>query len=403
LKSLSQPVRLFMLVIYVGLLLGASRLALGSWLPPTTEKGVWFYSGLAALLLGNLLVSPFFTKPVDSISYAVAAIVALLAVNTWTSEKYVGFDQFAWILTFIYLVVILISGVLSITFNGSKRHFGQKVSQSLLTLCGSLGSARFVFSSLFLFALVTFHRNNQQEYLVIGVSWALFVGLQPLETVATIIRRWLELWSIKAKTENCGEIVGHQVPGIVLLRRNEDVSIDFGDPLIVRADDGKPGIAIALDYVGFAEGVWLRLLHLNVSPTLRQEIFDNFVLQDECRALKVAKNSEKFRERLESDRVLKQRTNLIGLVAPDTDASRLRIELVRSDVALSEGLLVEVEIGSKVVLYQIINGLTKEEIVQQKNTRGYVRADAKKIGSWNETNKRFEAVKWSLSQTRPCS
>ncbi|MGB4223556.1 MAG: hypothetical protein WBJ54_07050, partial [Syntrophorhabdus sp.] len=119
-KSLSQPVRLFMLVIYVGLLLGASRLALGSWLPPTTEKGVWFYSGLAALLLGNLLVSPFFTKPVDSISYAVAAIVALLAVNTWTSEKYVGFDQFAWILTFIYLVVILISGVLSITFNGSK-------------------------------------------------------------------------------------------------------------------------------------------------------------------------------------------------------------------------------------------------------------------------------------------
>jgi hypothetical protein len=389
------------LVIYVGLLLGASQLALGSWLPPTSEKGVWFYSGLAALLLGNLLVTPFFTKPVDSISYAVAALIALLAVNTWVPDKYLGFDRFTWLIVCIYLVTILISGVLAIALNASRRQFGQKVSQSLLALCSSLGSARFVFSSLFLFALVTFHRNNQREYLIIGGSWALFVGLQPLEAVAGTIRRWWELWSIKAKTENCGEIVGHQVPGIVLLRRNEDVNIQFGDPLIVRADDGKPGIAIALDYVGFAEGVWLRLLHLNVSSAVRQNILDDFVLQDECRALKVTKDSKEFGEGLQSDRVLKQRTALIGLVAPETDASRLRIELVRSDVTLSEGLLVEAQIGSKVVLYQIINGLTKEEIIQQKNTRGYVRAEAKKIGSWNETNRRFEAVKWVPQPNSP--
>lgn len=260
LKSLSQPVRLLILVIYVGLLVTASRFALESWLPPSSEKGVWFYSGLAALLLGNLLVSPYFTKPVDSISYAVAAIIALLAVNTWVPDKYVGFDRFTWLIVCVYLVIIVTSGVLAIVLNNSKRQSGQKVSQSLLVLCGSLGSARFVFSSLFLFALVTFHRDNQREYLIIGGSWALFVGLQPLEAVAGTIRRWWELWSIKAKTESCGEIVGHQVPGIVLLRRSEDVSIEFGDPLIVRADDGKPGIAIALDYVGFAEGVWLRLL-----------------------------------------------------------------------------------------------------------------------------------------------
>lgn len=124
-------------------------------------------------------------------------------------------------------------------------------------------------------------------------------------------------------------------------------------------------------------------------------------MQDECRALKVTKDLKEFRERLESDRVLKRRAALIGLVAPETDASRLRIELVRSDISLSEGLLVEAQIGSKVVLYQIINGLTKEEIIQQKNTRGYVRAEAKKIGSWNEIDRRFEVVKWVPQPNSP--
>jgi hypothetical protein len=92
--SRSQLTRLVILIAYLALLFLASKLAFKSWLPPTSEKGLWFYSGLAALLLGNLLVTPFFTKPVDAIANAVAAFVALLAVNILASGKYAGFDQF---------------------------------------------------------------------------------------------------------------------------------------------------------------------------------------------------------------------------------------------------------------------------------------------------------------------
>jgi DNA helicase HerA-like ATPase len=74
---------------------------------------------------------------------------------------------------------------------------------------------------------------------------------------------------------------------------------------------------------------------------------------------------------------------------------------VRTDVDLEEGRLVEVRIGLRNVIYQIMNGLTKEEIVQQKNAYGYVRADAKKIGCWNVNRRGFDIVKWVPSLNEP--
>jgi len=89
------------------------------------------------------------------------------------------------------------------------------------------------------------------------------------------------------------------------------------------------------------------------------------------------------------------------LVAADTDISTLVVEVVRTDLDLKEGCLIEVSIASFPVLYQIMNGLTKEEILQQKNTRGYVRIHAKKIGCWNHQEQRFEVVKWITNPNAP--
>jgi DNA helicase HerA-like ATPase len=92
---------------------------------------------------------------------------------------------------------------------------------------------------------------------------------------------------------------------------------------------------------------------------------------------------------------------LVGLVAVDSDISKLHFEVVRTDLDLEEGKLVEVRIGRQTVLYQVINGLTKEEIVQQKNKFGYVRADAKKIGTWDSDKGRFEVVRWVPNLNEP--
>ena len=48
----------------------------------------------------------------------------------------------------------------------------------------------------------------------------------------------------------------------------------------------------------------------------------------------------------------------------------------------------------RVVFDRIIDGLTKEEIVYKKNTFGFVRVKAKKIGIWDRNKKRFIPAKW---------
>jgi hypothetical protein len=99
--------------------------------------------------------------------------------------------------------------------------------------------------------------------------------------------------------------------------------------------------------------------------------------------------------------IWQRRHRLLGLVAPDSTVNRLTIEVTRDDVDLHQGVLIEADIGTCPVLYQIIDGITKEEIVYQKNTRGFVRAEAKKIGTWNDSRGTFDAVPWLPRPNEP--
>src|SRR5436309_7350469 len=169
-SSIGQRGRLIILIVYLVGLSIASWAALGSWIPPTSERGIWFYAALAALLLGNLLVTPFFTKPADAISYAVASLVTLLTVNAWGVSSTSGFDRFTWSAAMLYIILVLAAAVLAISLKDSPRPFAEKAARSALMLADAAGSPRAVFSAVFLFALITYHRGNPREYLIIGLA-----------------------------------------------------------------------------------------------------------------------------------------------------------------------------------------------------------------------------------------
>lgn len=399
-SPLGQRGRLIVLVIYIAGLLIASWLALGTWMPPTSEKGIWFYAALASLLLGSLLVTPFFTKPADAISYSVASLVALLAVNTWASSSATGFDRFAWSIAMLYVALVLIAGVAAIALKDSPQPVAQKASQSARLLADFAGSPRAVFSAVFLFALVTYHRSNPREYLVISIAWALFVGLRPLEAIADLWRRWRIVWVTKDDLSRLGEVVGHETPGLVLIREDPNATVHFGDMTFARTESGDPGLLVALDHVGFASGRWLRGIHLAAVP-LGAAVLQNATLIRAISDGSAFTTSAGLVGSQVTDLVDDLNKRLIGLVAPDTNIGHMQIELVRADLDLQEGSLVEVEIKGRLVLYQVFKGLTKEEILQEKNTRGFVRAQAKKVGSWNSARRNFDSVAWLPQPNQP--
>jgi hypothetical protein len=381
------------MLLYLAGLFVASRAALGSWIPPTSERGIWFYAALAALLLGSLLVTPFFTKPVDAISYAVAGLVTLLAVNAWGPSSASGFDRFTWSAAMLYVVLVLAAGVLAISLKDSSRPFAQKSARTALMLADAAGSPRAIFSAVFFFALITYHRNDPREYLIIGLTWALIVGLRPLETIANLWRRWRFIWVTAQDLARLGEVVGHEAPGLVLIREDPESSARFGDMVLARTESGKPGLVIALDHVGFASGRWLRAIHLKTATIGANVLQDASVVRAISEGS--AFNAEAGSVASESSRIAEDtKQRIIGLVASDTNVGQLQIELVRTGLDLQEGSLVEVEIGGRPVLYQVIKGMTKEEVLQEKNTRGFVRAQAKKIGWWNSEHNSFDPVPW---------
>ncbi len=391
-RTVSQPKRLIILVIYIFGLLVASKIALGSWMPPTSERGLWFYSALAALLLGNLIVSPFFTKPADAIAFAVAAMIALLSTGAWADSGLDGFDRFLCGIALVYEITILISSILSIVTKSLKSTFWHRFSQTLYVVSDTIGNPKAVFSVVFLFALVVYHRANPLEYLVIGSAWAIFVGLQPLETMIGMADRIARLWSTPKAISRYGTVVGHEYPNVVLIREDGTERAAFGELLIALFDDGTPSYSVALDHIGYSEGCWLRALRLSLNDCQPPEIpRDNAVYRIptssvEPQVMEATKN------------VI---TQLLGIVTTDTTVSGLNVEMLRFDLDVRQGSLLRVEVGKQSVLYQVIDGITKEEILQMKNTRGFVRAQAKKIGVWNSEKQRFDTVPWLPKPNAP--
>ena len=95
----------------------------------------------------------------------------------------------------------------------------------------------------------------------------------------------------------------------------------------------------------------------------------------------------------EASSIIKSLDRISGIVDQDTSTSILQFEVI-NDTNLAEGRLVETKIGNQNVLYQVIDGLTKEDVIQQKEKYGYARAKARKIGLWDEGRKKFVPISW---------
>jgi uncharacterized protein len=158
---------------------------------------------------------------------------------------------------------------------------------------------------------------------------------------------------------------------------------------------------MVLDQVGFVDGCWLRAIELRISKEMRSSLAEvDGAAASSDSSVRLCEIDD-WQDALAGNTLWAARERMLGLVAPGTNTGRLRMDIVRTDIDLTEGRLVEVDSGGASVLYQVIGGLTQEEILQQKNTRGYVRADAKKIGAWDPEIAKFEAVEWVPSPNAP--
>lgn len=390
-RSLSQPMRLGMMVVYAVWLGVVSKLAFGQWFPPLgyDNKGFWFYAALLSLLLGRSLVTPFYTSPANAFSFAIPALAALFIVNNWggwSFDERLVFAIAAGICGFVAVVASF-----SILLKDSASARSQRLSNCLRIVSDVLGNPKVIFSFVILFALYAFHRDSPNEMWWIGVAWATTVALDPLEAGWQSYHKMKAIWAPIISSKVIGEIAAYQAPDIVLIRQQGQKRVSLGTPLVIKDPHAPSRLGMALDYTGRDEGMLLRAIEVDSSEA-------NAEVQGLDSAIPIGMVAS-ITDRLNNP-ILDRAKELVGIVAPETSIERLYFEVVQ-DTNLEEGRLVEVFIDGKPVLYQIVNGLTKEDVIHQKNTYGYARAQAQKVGRWDEENRKFKPAKWLPKPNAP--
>jgi uncharacterized protein len=392
-----QQNRVIILIIYFGFLLLINFLAFGQLIPPNGSKGLWFYSGFASILLGNLLVTPLYIKPVDAISYSVLALISLYLVNDL--KNWLQIEKIIFYSVIVFFIFIILSSFIAILLKDSQKQVALNISNTCKLISEQFGNQRIIFSIVILFALNFFHRNNTIEFIYITLAWLVTIVLKPDLFLYQTWKKINQIWSSDVSINSIGVVVAYQKPDIFLIHKTSPNNIKFGTIIIANDPFASPRLGITLDYIGRDEALLLRCIELKV-PSQRMK-----VLNDYCKFLPpnnvgIINIDKIFLEDEPKEAFINDIADFVGIVAPETSLENIYFEVIQ-EKDLEEGKLVKVFIREKPVLYQIIDGLTKEEIIYKKNKFGFVRAKAKKIGVWDKQNKKFLSAKWLPSLNSP--
>lgn len=384
--------RVVALVTYAIVLVGVQYLFVEpSFLP--SEKVLWFYNGIASLLFGSLLLNPHFTPPQDAAVNGAWVVVAMLAAALAVTSGTVDLTVVGGIGLFGALVFV--ASLLVILFRTAVGPETRSWLIGLDQVVRRLGTPKVAYTVVMLGAVWLFHRERSEEVLAILATWTVIVALKPVEGMLRLVGAMRGLAAEKWPSRVVGVIAAHQSPGMVLIRQTDASTVERGTPLLIVDDRGPQTLAVALNYVGRDEGNLLRALTFPVPSEIRKEVAANAeaVGVGVAVRLELAEDEKKSIPVSHPASILNRMDEFCGIVDEGSKLDLLQFEVVE-DRELTEGRLVEAAIAGKPVLFQIIEGVTREEVVQQKNKYGYVRARARKIGRWNATTRKFEPAKW---------
>jgi len=379
-------VRSIALIFYIGVLLLIQSKVISSGLFPN-ENAIWLYGGIASLLFGSRVLNPYFTPPSGALINGLTALLALLPalpeVSPWTHDAYVlgiviGYCGIVATVAIILLITRVSAGVEPTT---AWRIFERAVI--------GLGSPTIIFGVVIAAAVWIFHRDNPAEVYAILATFVLISVFQPIEAVTKYVQWFLDRPKPINRADLIGAVVAHQSPGLVLVRQAEARTIKTGTPMIISDQHGPSQLGVALNYVGRDEGNLLRVLTASL-PNRLAAIHDGKGAAPDGVAVSIAVTDQ---EKADIG-ALQWIDRMCGIVDTESSPEYLQFEVI-NEAGLSEGSLIETRIGdNQRVIYQVVDGMTRDEVVQQKNKYGYARAKARKIGKWDDQGRRFSPVQW---------
>lgn len=311
-----------------------------------------------------------------------------MIVNNWGAWSVE--TKYSFVLVSALSATILAGALLAIVLNNWGSEKLQGASNKIRIFLELLAKPQVIYTPIIIFAMYAYHLEKPNELILIAIALILTVAMSAGDVVVKIFIRIRKTTKIGQSVSNFAEIAAYQQPNIILLRQVKDNDSPLKKIVYVKDKHSNSKLVLTLNFVGRDNGVLIRSVEIaNLQPGRYKELEtivhnDSAALIEESYLHEIC-NSEKIN--------LGQKDSVVGIVAPDSSIERLFFEVVDNS-NIEEGRLVSVTVQNQKVLYQIVGGLTKEEVVHQKNTYGYLRAQAQQIGIWSEESRKLTQFSW---------
>lgn len=191
-RVLTQKGRVVVGGLYLAGYLGVALAVSG--LPDLGAGGAWFWAGALLIVLSTALTEPFFPTPGDAVANGAAAVLGAAAYPTGAvtagalgaSTEALGAGRAA-VMAYGAIVVVMALVVIGVRDQPGSPKNNRRWVVFLRSLLSAVGSARSVYSVVFLAAVLAAFSDDVTALAVIAAMWLLIVEVRPLEWLH---RRW---------------------------------------------------------------------------------------------------------------------------------------------------------------------------------------------------------------------
>ncbi|MDK2980141.1 MAG: hypothetical protein PWQ55_488 [Chloroflexota bacterium] len=339
------------------------------------------------VLFSILFIEPYYSSPKNVVTNTIPLLLVLLSIKTSFSTT----ETVWWIGISILLFLIFIS-IVSISLqnkDSSSDSFQNKLSNILKDTAVFFGRGKVIYSIFFLYFLLTYY-SIQDIYTIINfVLWFLIISINPKELHNEFIS------SHRAKKLNqVGEIISVQAKRMFLVKLFEDKSnlnkfdiVKFKYSMQDKLDLVYEGIIF--DTYILNKEKWAKIYQISSPQNSTENLEKNIIYQ-------VTDDNEiqELNTKLKVDR-------FVGAVIENSRIDKIVFEYSKKNNDLQQGDLVELLFADKRIFYQVIDGCTDIEKLEEKNEFGMVRGEAIQLGEWNESQISFDKFGWVPSINTP--
>lgn len=370
------------------------------------QASVWFFSGILLVIMGKYVTEPYFSSPSDTLSNSIS--LTLFLTTLINKNELIGY----WFLI-VYSLSMFFLSIIHIVLKNTSIKF-KRISFYLLK---SVGSSKCMFSAIYLLAAYSYF---QTRIPMLVVSIAIWISLAFCD-VYELLLKWLTgLWksATKKKSAEIGVAVKNNNDNIFhveIPKDREDMETIFSsrnELFAIKTAVNTYSVALCVDTKMLLKSIWIELLLLNENGkhiSFDKSDADKFgiiLLGGEELGSTFMLNKETI-DTVWWNRIVvapeySRMNSFIGFILPDSNISLIRFSICRAeDGIITEGSIVETAINGKKTLYQVVNGVTKEESNLTMSSDGYMCALARKLGVYNYESMELQSAKWTPYTNEP--